>query len=332
MSRMPPLKSSWPWILGAALLVAAATAAVVRLRSGRPDARSADRALSSDGVRCISISPDRFTVGPGGRQEIVAKFSRGSGYRRLTWSANGGVLMTSAGRSETPTLDADIYVDDFDDGVFDAVLWRREAPKDTAVTEKQGVLWTLLGDGNEDRAARLETSNVIEGDFAAQVTVRDVTAKKNRGAAALTFVMLDGHETHVQAISGPGYAALEANARGSDGTWRTSVSTLYGGGVVTLLLVRVGSTLSSAFDRGSGQIPLGVFSDVSAAPGRLRLETWSLDEHPTVESELDNFGAGQNTVVVWQAPSDAAPGTWYSISLSAGCNATAHIGKPSPAP
>ena len=235
--------------------------------------------------------------------------------------------MTTTGQGEAPTLDAEIHIDDFDDGVLDAVLWRQDVPKDAVLAEKQGILWAFLGDGNEARAIRLESTAVIEGDFGAQVTLRDVSAQKSRGAMALTFVMQDGHETHVQAIAGPGYAVLEANARESDGTWRTSASTLYGGGVVVLRLVRIGSTLSCSFDRGTGPIALGTFAEVSGAPGRIRLETWSLDEYPTVESEVDNFGAGQNTVVLWQAPRDAVPGTSYSISLAPGCNATALIGK-----
>ena len=167
------------------------------------------------------------------------------------------------------TLEADFYGDDFDDGVLDPGLWKTDATKDTALTEKQGILWTMVGDGNEDRVAGLESTSVIVGDFAAQVTIRDVSAKRNRGAASLSFAMLDGHHTHVQAIGGPGYAALEANTRASDGTWRTSASAAYGGGPVIVRLARVGSTLSCSFDRGSGHVPLGTFGEVSAAAGAL---------------------------------------------------------------
>jgi len=235
---------------------------------------------------------------------------------------------TSTGRGETPTLEGDVYADDFDDGVLDSVLWRQEAAKDGELIEKQGVLLLLLGSGTEDRAARIESNSVFAGDFAAQVTIRDVSAKGNRGAASLTFLMLDGHVTHVQAIEGTGYAALEANTRETNGTWRTSTSAFYGGGPVTLHLVRIGSTLSCSFDRGSGPVALGTFTEVSDGPGRLRLETWSLDDHPAVESEVDNFGAGQNTIVVWQAPRDARQGSSYSITLTDGCAAKATIGKP----
>jgi hypothetical protein len=86
--------------------------------------------------------------------------------------------------------------------------------------------------------------------------------------------------------------------------------------------------LSCSFDRGSGSVAFGSFPDVSAGPGRLRLETWSLDEHPAVESEFDNFGAGQNTIVVWQAPPGAPPGSTYTITLADGCQAKATIRRP----
>jgi hypothetical protein len=324
-------KSSLPWWIAIALLAAVAIATIVRLRSDRRDAPAA-RALAPNEFRCVSISPDRFTIEPGSRQQLMAQFSKGSGHRHLTWSASGGVLKASTGHGETATLEADLYLDDFDDGVLDRGLWRHETTEDAGIAEKQGVLLSFLGNGAGDRMVRLETDALLEGDFAAQVTIRDVSAKGNRGAVALSFVLLDGREAHIQAIAGLNYAALEANARDSDGTFRTSSSALYGGGPVVVRLVRVGATLSCSFDRGSGPQPLGTFPDVSAGPGRLRLETWSLDEHPAVESELDNFGAGQNTIVVWQAPRDAVPGSSFTITLTDGCEAKALIGKGPSAP
>jgi len=329
----PTRKFSFLWIVGMALFAVAAIATIVRLRSDRRDGQTG-RAPSetSKGLRCVSVSPDRFTIDPGGRQELMARFAGGSGHRPLTWSASGGVLTTSTGRGETSSLDGNFYGDDFDDGVVDPELWRQEVTRDAYFVEKQGVLLAFLAIGSEDRAARLESHAVLEGDFAAQVTIRDVSAKGNRGAASLSFVMLDGHTTHIQAIGGPGYAALEANTRDVDGTWRTSASAFYGGGPVTLRVVRIGSSLSCSFDRGSGQVPLGTFAEVWAGPGRLRLETWSLGDHPALESELDNFGAGQNTIVVWRAPPDALPGSSYTITLGGGCEAKAVIGKRSAAP
>jgi hypothetical protein len=326
-------KSSFAWIVAMALLGAATIGAIVRVRSGRRDAPAAAAGASaSTGLRCVSISPNAFTIEPGGRQEMMARFAGGSGHRHLHWSASGGALMTSTGRGGLPTLEGDFYGDDFDDGVVDPALWLKDVAIDGSFLEKQGVLLAFLGKGIEDRAARLESRAVLQGDFAAQVTIRDVSAKGNRGSASLTFVTLDGHATHIQAIGGVGYAALEANSRDVDGTWRTSASAFYGGGPVTLRMVRVDSTFSCSFDRGSGHVPLGAFAGVSAGEGRLRLETWSLDEHPAVESELDNFGAGQNTIVVWQAPRDAGLGSSYTITLDAGCEAKATIGRPAAAP
>jgi hypothetical protein len=326
-------KTSFLWIGAMALLGAGAIGAIVRVRSDRRDAPApAVGTSASKGLRCVSIFPDTFTIAPGGRQEMMARFAGGSGHRHFHWSATGGTLVTSTGRGGTPTLEGDFYGDDFDDGVLDAALWQKELAKDGSLLEKQGVLLAFLGQGNEDRAARLESSAVLQGDFAAQVTIRDVSAKGNRGTASLSFVTLDGHTTHIQAIGGLGYAALEANTREVDGTWRTSASAFYGGGPVTLRMVRIGSTFSCSFDRGSGHVPLGSFAEVSAGEGRLRLETWSLEEHPAVESELDNFGAGQNTIVVWQAPPDARAGSSYTITLGGGCEAKAIIGKPAAAP
>jgi hypothetical protein len=322
-------KPSFAWIVGLAVLAAVTVAAIVHLRSmKRGDAASAVLQGPSTQLRCSALSPDKFIVAPGGRQEITVGFAGGSGHLSLPWSASGGVLMTTAGPNDKPSLSAHLYVDDFDDGTLDLGLWRSELATDTTLTEKQGFLRAALGNGNEDRVARLETRDVIDGDFAAQVTVRSVSANGNRGAVSLSFVMLGGGETHVQAIAGTGYAALEANARADDGTWRSSASVVYGGGPVNLRLVRVGTTFSCWFDRGSGAQLLGTFTDVSAGAGHVRLETWSLDGHPAVDSEIDNFGAGQNTIVSWQAPSDAAPGNSYVIRLATGCTATALIGSP----
>ena len=321
-------RSSFWWIAGIAVLAAVAIAALVRLRS---DQREGGTAATGGGganrARCTALSPDKFTVAPGGRQEIVAHFSAGSGHLGLTWSASGGVLTTITGRGDKRELFAHAYIDDFDDGMLDPMLWRSEVTKETALNETMSVLRAVLRSGNEDRFARLEIRELVEGDFAAQVTIRNVSANGNRGAAAMVFAMLDGGETHIQAMAGLGYAALEANARESVGTWRTSASALYGGGPVNLRLVRVGSTLSCSFDRGSGPVPLGTFADLSAGPGHVRLETWSLDDHPAVETELDNFGTGQNTIVAWQAPSDAPLGSSYVIKLAEGCEATARVEK-----
>jgi hypothetical protein len=320
--------SSFPWIARIAVLALVALIAIVRLRSHR-DESGREGVGTASRVRCTALSPDTFNVAPGTGQEITAHFSGGSGRLDLTWSASGGVFMTTTGRGEQSVLSAQLYVDDFEDGNLDRKLWRSEVTSDTALTEKQGVLRAVVGNGDRDRVARLETSEVIEGDFGAQVTIRDVNANGSRGAVALSFVMLYGHEAHIQAIGAPGLAALEANARDADGTWRTSTSAVYGGGLVNLRLVRVGSTVSCSFDRGSGPVPLGTFTDLSVGPGHLRLETWSLDGHPAVETELDNFGAGQNTIVSWQAPSDAVPGSSYAIKLAEGCEARAVIAKPS---
>jgi hypothetical protein len=237
--------------------------------------------------------------------------------------------MTAAGRGDKPELGAHVYLDDFDDGTSNYGLFRSELTKDVTLVERVGRLRATIENGNEDRFARLETRDAIDGDFAAQITVLDVSVNGARGAASLTFAMLDGNETHIQAMAGPGYAALEANARAFDGTWRTSASAVYGGGPVHLRMVRVGSTFACFFDRGTGPVPLGNFTDVSPAAGHLRIETWSLEGHPAVTTEIDNFGAGQNTIVAWQAPIDAAPGSSYVIKLADGCAATATIGPPS---
>src|SRR6185503_13431876 len=179
-------------------------------------------------------------------------------------------LTTTAGAGDKRELFAHAYIDDFDDGVLDGELWRSEVTKEAALNETMSVLRAVLKNGNEDRFARLEIRELVEGDFATQVTIRNVSANGNRGAAALVFAMLDGDEMHIQAMAGVGYAALETNARESGGTWRTSASALYGGGPVNLRLVRVGSTLSCSFDRSSGPVPLGTFANLSAGPGHVR--------------------------------------------------------------
>ena len=322
----------FPWIAGTAVLAAVAAATMVRFSSKRGEVGSSAATSSPNQVRCTFLSPDKFTVLAGGRQEITAHFSRGSGHLSLTWSASGGTLLTTAGRSEPSKLGAHVDVDDFDDGTLDRGLWKWEVAKNAVIEETGGALRTLLDKGVDNRVVRLETSERIEGDFGAQITLRNVSAHGNRGTASLGFVTLDGREAHVQAVVWPGYAAIEANARESDGTWRASASAFYGGGPVTLRLVRIGNTFSSWFDRGSGPSPLGSYPDVSVAPGYLRLETWSLDTYPAVEAELDNFGAAQNTIVAWQAPNDAIPGTSYLIALARDCGATATIGKPSAIP
>lgn len=312
------------------ILAAVTLIAIMRLRTDRGGHDAATVGGSHTLVHCAALAPAEFTVAAGGRQEIAAQFSGGSGHLALTWWASGGVLSTTGGRGERREIGARVDIDDFEDGTLDGAIWRWEAQKNIALSEMMTMRVSLAA-GSEDVVARLEGKHALEGDFAAQVTVRDVTAHANRGAAALTFVMLDGAEAHVQALSGPGYAALETNARQADGTWRSSASTLYGGGPVNLRIVRVGSTITSSFDRGSGPVPLGTFAELSSAAGHLRLETWSLDQHPAVDAELDNFGVAQNTIVSWRAPDDAIAGSSYTVKLGASCEARARIEKPSAA-
>jgi hypothetical protein len=268
-------RSSIPWLVGMAVLAGVTVVSIVRLRTDKiGDGATAALPGAPKGLSCTSLSPDKFTVVPGGRQEISASFAPGSGHRALIWSASGGVLMTTAGRGDKPELSAHVYLDDFDDGTSNYGLWRSELSRDATLVERVGRLRATIENGNEDRFARLETRDVIDGDFAAQITVLDVSVNGARGAASLTFAMLDGNETHIQAMAGPGYAALEANARAFDGTWRTSASAVYGGGPVHLRIVRVGSTFACFFDRGTGPLPLGNFTDVSPGAGHLRIETF----------------------------------------------------------
>ena len=70
-------------------------------------------------------------------------------------------------------------------------------------------------------------------------------------------------------------------------------------------------------------MPINVWSDASTSPGRIRLETWSLDTHPRVEAAFDNFGAAQNSIIVWKAPADAPAGSSYTVKLGDGCEAVA---------
>ena len=101
MSMPQTLRSWFPWMIAAALLAAAGVATAVRMRSGQHDGRSAPaRAEASHTIRCISAFSRQVHGQPGGRQEIAARFSGGSGHRHLTWSASGGLLMTSTGRGE----------------------------------------------------------------------------------------------------------------------------------------------------------------------------------------------------------------------------------------
>ena len=79
-------KSSFWWIAGIAVLAVVAIAALVRLRS---DQREGGTAATGGGganrARCTALSPDKFTVAPGGRQEIIAHFSAGSGWTPSWW-------------------------------------------------------------------------------------------------------------------------------------------------------------------------------------------------------------------------------------------------------
>ena len=92
------------------------------------------------------------------------------------------MLTTTTGRGDKRELFAHAYIDDFDDGMLDPMLWRSEVTKETALNETMSVLRAVLRNGNEDRFARLEIRELVEGDFAAQVTIRNVSANGTRGA------------------------------------------------------------------------------------------------------------------------------------------------------
>jgi hypothetical protein len=280
-----------------------------------------------ENIRCIAVSPGVFTVPPGGKRDLTAHFW-GRGQLTFAWSATGGVLTTFNGQPGQPTLAGYAYLDDFEDGAIDEQFWKEDVPNGATLVEKNGVLRMRVESGSHDAVTRLETKPELVGDFGVQLTVRAVGAEQNRGAAALSFVSSDGHEAHVQAMAGKGFFAVEANAKNPQGVWRPSTHAVYAGGPVLLRLVRIGSTISTDYDLGGGYLPLGNFEHVSSAPGRLRLETWSLDGHPAVDVEFDNFGAARNTIIAWQAPNDAAPGSSFVVKLQEGCQTTARIGQP----